>query len=246
MAVGAGRGDRARARRGRRRVQALRIVAAVGGDAPRLEHRRSTMGRQLFRHRRHPRPGRRAPDQRPNSCCKLGWAAGTGARARRRGNKVLIGKDTRISGYMFESALEAGLVAAGMNIRLLGPMPTPAIAYLTRTLHACAGIVISASHNPVRGQRHQVLLRRRHKLPDEVEAEIEARWIDRSADHGRVRATRQGQAHRGRRGPLHRVLQEHDSRGHATCAGLKIVVDCAHGATYHVAPRGVRRARGAR
>ncbi|MDQ2696564.1 MAG: phosphoglucosamine mutase, partial [Pseudomonadota bacterium] len=78
---------------------------------------------------------------------KLGWAAGRVLMAEGC-NKVLIGKDTRISGYMFESALEAGLSAGGVNIALLGPMPTPGIAYLTRTLHACAGIVISASHNP--------------------------------------------------------------------------------------------------
>ena len=83
----------------------------------------------------------------PDFMVKLGWAAGR-VLGPARGSKVLIGKDTRISGYMFESALEAGLAAAGVDIRLLGPMPTPAIAYLTRTLRAAAGIVISASHNP--------------------------------------------------------------------------------------------------
>ncbi len=80
---------------------------------------------------------------------KLGWATGR-VLGGNRANRVIIGKDTRISGYMFESALEAGLSAAGVDVRLLGPMPTPAIAYLTRTLHACAGIVISASHNALR------------------------------------------------------------------------------------------------
>ncbi|HFA59063.1 MAG TPA: phosphoglucosamine mutase, partial [Rhodospirillales bacterium] len=83
----------------------------------------------------------------PEVVLKLGWAAGR-VLGNGNGGKVLIGKDTRISGYLFESALEAGLVAAGMDIRLLGPMPTPGIAYLTRTLRAAAGIVISASHNP--------------------------------------------------------------------------------------------------
>ncbi len=89
----------------------------------------------------------------PEFVLKLGWAAGR-VLGDGVGSKVLIGKDTRISGYLFESALEAGLVAAGIDIRMLGPMPTPAIAYLTRTLHARAGIVISASHNPPRWARN--------------------------------------------------------------------------------------------
>jgi len=85
----------------------------------------------------------------PNFVMQLGWAAGKVFAKQSPGDaKILIGKDTRISGYMFESALEAGLSAAGVDVRLLGPMPTPAIAYLTRTFHAQAGIVISASHNP--------------------------------------------------------------------------------------------------
>ena len=82
----------------------------------------------------------------PEFMLKLGWATGR-VLGTQRNDRVIIGKDTRISGYMFESALEAGLSAAGVDILLLGPMPTPAVAYLTRTLHACAGIVISASHN---------------------------------------------------------------------------------------------------
>jgi phosphoglucosamine mutase len=85
----------------------------------------------------------------------------------------VIGKDTRISGYMFESALEAGLSAAGVNIALLGPMPTPGIAYLTRTLHACAGIVVSASHNPYYDNGIKFFSRDGQKLPDEVEERIE-------------------------------------------------------------------------
>jgi len=104
---------------------------------------------------------------------KLGWAAGrvlgTGGCSR-----VIIGKDTRISGYMFESALEAGLSAAGVDVRLLGPMPTPAIAYLTRTLHACAGIVISASHNSYTDNGIKFFSSEGTKLPEEVEHAIEA------------------------------------------------------------------------
>ena len=93
----------------------------------------------------------------PETVLKLGWAAGRvlGGKDGDSG-KVLIGKDTRVSGYLLESALESGLCAAGVDIRLLGPMPTPGIAYLTRTARARAGIVISASHNPLRRQRHQV------------------------------------------------------------------------------------------
>ncbi|MCK5091922.1 MAG: phosphoglucosamine mutase, partial [Gammaproteobacteria bacterium] len=104
---------------------------------------------------------------------KLGWAVG---RVMTNGdsNKVLIGKDTRISGYMFESALEAGLSAAGVDIHLLGPMPTPAIAYLTRTLHAKAGIVISASHNPFYDNGVKFFSADGTKLDDDIELKIEA------------------------------------------------------------------------
>ncbi len=108
----------------------------------------------------------------PDFVLKLGWAAGR-VLGKGRGGKVLIGKDTRISGYMFESALEAGLVAAGVNIRLLGPMPTPGIAYLTRTLRAVAGIVISASHNPYDDNGIKFFDADGDKLPDEVELAIE-------------------------------------------------------------------------
>jgi phosphoglucosamine mutase len=108
---------------------------------------------------------------------KLGWAAGR-VLAPEGGGKVVIGKDTRISGYMFESALEAGLAAAGVSVRLLGPMPTPAIAYLTRTLHAQAGIVISASHNAFADNGVKFFSAFGMKLPDEVELAIEARMAE--------------------------------------------------------------------
>ncbi|MET0092693.1 MAG: phosphoglucosamine mutase, partial [Sedimenticola sp.] len=103
----------------------------------------------------------------PEFILKLGWAAGR-VLGGEKGGKVLIGKDTRISGYLFESALEAGLVAAGVDIHLLGPMPTPGIAYLTRTLHADAGIVISASHNPHYDNGIKFFSSDGKKLPDEV------------------------------------------------------------------------------
>jgi phosphoglucosamine mutase len=170
----------------------------------------------------------------PEFVLKLGWAAGR-VLGRTPGSKVLIGKDTRISGYLFESALEAGLVAAGMNTRLLGPMPTPGIAYLTRTLHACAGVVISASHNPHEDNGIKFFSGEGFKLPDEVEAAIEAE-IDRPLTT--VASAQLGKAKR---------IDDAPGRYIEFCKstvpplmqfrGLKIAVDCAHGATYHVAPR---------
>ena len=110
---------------------------------------------------------------RRTSVCDLGWAAGR-VFARNGRRPILIGKDTRISGYMFESVLEAGLVSAGVDVRLLGPMPTPAVAYLTRTLRADAGIVISASHNPFYDNGIKFFDCDGNKLPDEKELAIEA------------------------------------------------------------------------
>jgi len=164
---------------------------------------------------------------------KLGWATGQvlGSAASTR---VVIGKDTRISGYMFESALEAGLSASGVDIRLLGPMPTPAIAYLTRTLHACAGIVISASHNPHHDNGIKFFSAQGTKLPDEVEAAIEEE-LDRPMVT--VSSERLGKAERmdDARG---RYIEFCKSTipSRISLGGLKIVIDCANGATYYVAP----------
>jgi len=164
---------------------------------------------------------------------KLGWAVGK-VLGSSTCDKVLIGKDTRISGYMFESALEAGLSAAGMDIRLLGPMPTPAIAYLTRTLHACADIVISASHNPYADNGIKFFSAQGTKLPDEVEREIE-----RMLDEPMVTVDSS---------QLGKAVRVHDAEGRyiefckstvplsLSLHGLKIVLDCANGATYKVAP----------
>jgi phosphoglucosamine mutase len=169
----------------------------------------------------------------PEFVLKLGWAAGkVFSRAGR--SKVIIGKDTRISGYMFESALEAGLVAAGADVSLLGPMPTPAIAYLTRTFHAQAGIVISASHNPYQDNGIKFFSGEGTKLPDDIELEIE-RQIDlpmvtsESKNLGKV--VRIGDA-------AGRYIEFCKSTvpGYFDLRGKTIVVDCAHGATYHVAP----------
>ncbi len=172
----------------------------------------------------------------PEFVLKLGWAAGRvlGNQDGEGGGKILIGKDTRISGYMFEAALEAGLAAAGVDIRLLGPMPTPGIAYLTRTLHANAGIVISASHNPHEDNGIKFFSASGNKLPDATEELIE-RQLEQPMTT--VSSERLGKAKR---------LDDARGRYIEFCKstipskmdfrGFKVVVDCAHGATYHIAP----------
>lgn len=169
----------------------------------------------------------------PEFMLKLGWAAGNAFR--NNGHcRVVIGKDTRISGYMFESALEAGLSAAGAQVQLLGPMPTPAIAYLTRTFQADAGIVISASHNPFHDNGIKFFSSQGTKLPDTLEHEIE-RLVD--APMELVEPSLLG-----------KVARVEDASGRyiefckssvptsTSFKGMKIVLDCAHGATYKVAP----------
>ncbi|HEX7044843.1 MAG TPA: phosphoglucosamine mutase [Burkholderiales bacterium] len=171
----------------------------------------------------------------PETVLKLGWAAGRvlGRTAADPG-KILIGKDTRVSGYLLESALECGLSAAGVDIRLLGPMPTPAIAYLTRTARARAGIVISASHNPYQDNGIKFFSADGTKLPDEVEAAIEA---EMAQPLRMVSSNALGKAKRyddagGRYIEFCKSTFPH----RASLAGLRIVVDCANGAGYHVAP----------
>ncbi len=169
----------------------------------------------------------------PDFVMKLGWAAGR-VFGQQANSKVVIGKDTRISGYMFESALEAGLVAAGVDIHMLGPMPTPGIAYLTRTLHAQAGIVISASHNPHYDNGIKFFSSSGKKLPDAVELAIEAE-LDKSMTT--VASEQLGKAYRvddaaGR----YIEFCKSSIPWRMSFQGMKIVVDCAHGATYHIAP----------
>jgi phosphoglucosamine mutase len=169
----------------------------------------------------------------PAFMLKLGWAAGR-VLGNGKDSKVLIGKDTRISGYMFESALEAGLVAAGVSIRLLGPMPTPGIAYLTRTLHAQAGIVISASHNPHQDNGIKFFSGEGCKLPDEVELAIERELEKEMVTVG---SEELGKADRVV-DAAGRYIEFCKSTVPSTMdfRGLKLVVDCANGATYHIAP----------
>ncbi len=166
---------------------------------------------------------------------KLGWAAG---RVLGQGGKVLIGKDTRISGYMFESALEAGLSAAGVNIGLLGPLPTPAIAYLTRTLHAQAGIIISASHNPHYDNGVKFFSAQGAKLPDEVEHAIER---ELELPMTCVDSAVLGKAERvsDAAGRYIEFCKSSIPDG-LDFRGMKLVVDCAHGAAYRVAPKVLR------
>jgi phosphoglucosamine mutase len=169
----------------------------------------------------------------PDFMLKLGWAAGMAFR-KMGACRVLVGKDTRISGYMFESALEAGLSAAGADVMLLGPMPTPAIAYLTRTFHAEAGIVISASHNPHDDNGIKFFSGQGTKLPDEIESMIEELMdapmtVAESSKLGKVSRINDAAG---------RYIEFCKSSVPSSTdfAGLKLVVDCAHGATYKVAP----------
>lgn len=173
----------------------------------------------------------------PDFVMKLGYAAGKVLAQGESGNArptVLIGKDTRISGYMLEAALQAGLAAAGVDVMLAGPMPTPAVAYLTRALRLSAGVVISASHNPYDDNGIKFFSAQGNKLPDAVETAIEA---EMDAPMTCVTSERLGKAKR---------LDDASGRYIEFCKstfpteldlrGLTVVVDCAHGAAYHIAP----------
>lgn len=169
----------------------------------------------------------------PDFALKLGWAAGK-VLASQGSRTVLIGKDTRISGYMLESALEAGLAAAGLTAAFTGPMPTPAIAYLTRTFRAEAGIVISASHNPYYDNGIKFFSAKGTKLPDEIEEAIEA-MLEQPMDC--VESAELGKASRIN-DAAGRYIEfcKGTFPAHLGLEGYKIVVDCANGATYHIAP----------
>ena len=167
---------------------------------------------------------------------KLGYAAGKVLTHNTKVKKrVLIGKDTRVSGYMFESALEAGLIAAGVNVDMLGPMPTPAIAYLTRAFRASAGIVISASHNPVGDNGIKFFSADGFKLDDDIELEIEA-LIDQpliTNDSFTLGKARRISDATGR----YVEFCKGSLPSQFNLAGFKIVLDCANGATYNAAPK---------
>lgn len=169
----------------------------------------------------------------PDFVLRLGWATGAVLAAQGH-SKILIGKDTRISGYMFESALQAGISAAGVDVLLLGPMPTPGVAYLTHTFNAQAGIVISASHNAYTDNGIKFFGDNGRKLPDEVELAIEAKLdedLPMAPAHelGKVRRIVDA---RGR----YIEFCKSTVLGRLNLEGKKIVVDCANGAAYHIAP----------
>jgi len=170
----------------------------------------------------------------PEFVMKLGWAAGKVLGKKPR-DRIVIGKDTRISGYMFESALEAGIAAAGMDVQLLGPMPTPGIAYLTRTFRAAAGIVISASHNSYYDNGIKFFSAQGTKLDDSVEHEIEA-YLDKEM-------TTVSSEHLGKAKRVSTAAGRYIEFCKASIPtafsfeGLKIVIDCANGAAYSVGPK---------
>jgi len=175
----------------------------------------------------------------PDQVLRLGWAAGR-VLAGDNGEhpRVVIGKDTRVSGYLLESALEAGLSAAGVDVLLLGPMPTPGIAYLTRSLRADAGVVISASHNPYEDNGIKLFGPDGSKLPDAVEAAIEERMghpVETADPASLGKASRVDDA-------AGRYIEfcKHTFPKDLTLEGLRLVVDCANGATYRVAPQVLR------
>ncbi len=164
---------------------------------------------------------------------KLGWAAGK-VLGKQGDGHVVIGKDTRISGYIFEASLEAGLAAAGLDVTLMGPMPTPAVAYMTQAQRATAGIVISASHNPYYDDGIKFFSGDGYKLPDSVEHEIEDMMdqpmlMVESKDLGKVYRMEDSRS---------RYIEfcKNSIPFRTTLRGMKVVLDCANGATYHVAP----------
>ncbi len=170
----------------------------------------------------------------PEFVMKLGWAAGKVLGKKPR-DRIVIGKDTRISGYMFESALEAGIAAAGMDVQLLGPMPTPGIAYLTRTFRAAAGIVISASHNSYYDNGIKFFSAQGTKLDDSIEHEIEA-YLDK--DMTTVSSEHIGKAKRVSTAAGRYIeFCKASIPSSFSFEGLKIIIDCANGAAYSIGPK---------
>lgn len=171
----------------------------------------------------------------PQFVLKLGWAAGK-VLGEKSSGKILIGKDTRVSGYIIESVLEAGFASAGMDVRLLGPIPTPAIAYLTRTLRASAGIVISASHNPFYDNGIKFFDADGRKLPDECELAIEKK-LESPMQLADARSLGKVKRYVDAAGRYIEFCKSTFGEIRSNLRGLKIVLDCANGATYQVAPR---------
>ncbi|BBP46369.1 phosphoglucosamine mutase [Thiosulfatimonas sediminis] len=169
----------------------------------------------------------------PDKVLQLGWAAGTVLR-KNGGRSVMIGKDTRISGYMFESALEAGLIAAGIDVYLIGPMPTPAISYLSQTFSCDMGIVISASHNPHEDNGIKFFNDEGKKISDQMQAQIEGLLGSQITV---ATSEKMGKAYRIEDAPGRYIeFCKGTYRAKKNLKGLRLVIDCANGATYHIAP----------
>src|SRR5687768_6250083 len=152
-------------------------------------------------------------------------------------HKILIGKDTRLSGYMLEQAMASGICSMGVDVLLVGPLPTPGIAFLTRSLRADAGAVISASHNPFQDNGIKFFAHTGFKLPDEVELEIEKLLLDKQIDDLRPTATEIGKAFRvDDAGGRYNIFVKNTFPRQLTLDGLRVAIDCANGAAYRVAP----------
>ncbi len=168
---------------------------------------------------------------------KLGRAVAHVFKERHGRGRIVVGKDTRLSGYMLETAIASGVCSMGLDVWLVGPLPTPGIAFITRSMRADAGVVISASHNPYQDNGIKIISGEGFKLPDELESEIEREIMDGSIDGLRPVASEIGKAHRiddavGR----YIVFLKNTFPQELSLSGLRLVVDCAHGATYKVAP----------
>ncbi len=173
----------------------------------------------------------------PDMALRLGLAAGTYFRSGDKTHRVVIGKDTRLSGYIFEDALTAGLCAAGMNVMLVGPMPTPAIAFLTRSMRADFGVVISASHNPYHDNGIKFFDANGYKLPDKVEDIITDMVLDPTWEWDYPPANKVGKAKKIEDSSGRYIVSIKNSfPSHLTLDGLRVVIDCANGANYKVAP----------
>ena len=214
----------------------LPVVPLALPDTPGVAHRRSVP--KLMQKHYFGTDGIRGrvgvPPITPDFILRLGWAAGTVLSGGRDGS-ILVGKDTRISGYMFESALESGLSAAGVDVCLLGPMPTPAISYLTRSTRALAGVVISASHNEYTDNGIKFFGPDGSKLSDELELAIEKKLEEPMKQ---IDSDSLGKATRITDAP--RRYQEFCKGlfgGNLDLEGMKLAIDCANGATYHIAPK---------
>ncbi|HUJ89370.1 MAG TPA: phosphoglucosamine mutase, partial [Syntrophorhabdales bacterium] len=168
---------------------------------------------------------------------KIGRAVSHVFKERHGRGRIVVGKDTRLSGYMLETAIASGVCSIGLDVWLVGPLPTPGIAFITRSMRADAGVVISASHNPYQDNGIKIFSGEGFKLPDELESEIERMIMDGSIDQLRPVASEIGKAHRiddavGR----YIVFLKNTFPQELSLTGLRLVVDCAHGATYKVAP----------